>query len=41
MEIEGVFYLILEAEQLDEHLDIIAEIDAALNHFDFVGGTKL
>ena len=41
MEVDGTFYLILEAEELEEHLDIIAEIDEALNSIDYIRGTKL
>lgn len=41
MEIDGAFYIILDAERIDEQLRIIAEIDAALNNLDYVGGTKL
>ena len=41
MEFDGTFYLILEAEELEEHLDIIAEIDEALNSINYVRGTKL
>lgn len=41
MEIDGAFYLVMDAETIEEQLRIIAEIDAALNNLDFVGGRKL
>ena len=41
MEIDGAFFLVMDAENIEEQLRIIAEIDAALNNLDFVGGTKL
>ena len=41
MEIDGTFYLILEAEELDQHLDILNEIADALERGDYLGGTKL
>ena len=41
MEIDGTFYLILEAEELEQHLDILNEIADALERGDYLGGTKL
>lgn len=41
MEIDGAFYLVMDAETIEEQLRIIAEIDAALNSIDYIRGTKL